>query len=278
MVERTKKSFYDTLTEAIRWFDEHGFTSTERLEFWVKELAEAAERSMTPQHVAEEQVRRAFHGIYHRLVEKGGIAKRHPGIGRFTVQQVAPRLRAELDRRILASAGLIKLNRKEAVEKTLRRFSGWATSIPPGGTEATDKREAKSDIRKSLATLKFEERRVQIDQGHKLIANLNDILAVDGGAIAATWVDRGSSDSHYKARPEHKAWSDRKATRLIRDSWAHKAGLVKPNSDGFTDEYEMVGQLPYCSCHQIYKYNLRQLPDDLLTAKGREFLAKAKRD
>jgi len=276
VVERSKKGFYDTITEAVRYFSEHGFVSAERLEFWVRELRLAAERSMIPTYVMEEQLRATFGSIYRRMVERGGIAKYHPGIGHFTLQQVQPRLRAELDRRILSSSQLIKLNRVEAIEKTIRRFSGWATSIPAGGSDVVDKRETKDDVRKALASLPFVERRCNIDQGHKFIANLNSILATDGGAIAGRWVDRGTSDAHYKARPQHKAWSDRKAVFLIRDSWAHRAGLVKPNDDGFTDDHEAPGELVYCACSLVFLYNLRQLPPDMLTAKGKEALERAK--
>src|SRR5207247_2394734 len=103
------------------------------------------------------------------------------------IDQIKPALHAELERRIMASADLIKLNRKAAIEKTVQRFSGWATSVPPGGTRATDKKKEKDSIKKSLKSLPFEERRVIIDQSHKFVANLNEIVAKDGGAIAGRW-------------------------------------------------------------------------------------------
>ena len=63
---------------------------------------------------------------------------------------------------------------------------------------------------------------------------------------------------------------------LIRDSWAQKAGLVKPSKDGYTDDIEAPGELVYCSCHYVFLYNLRQLPPEMLTAKGKEALERAK--
>jgi len=50
--------------------------------------------------------------------------KRHPGVARFTLNYVEPKLRAELDGRIMASADLIKLNRTQAVNRNIQRFSG----------------------------------------------------------------------------------------------------------------------------------------------------------
>jgi hypothetical protein len=68
-------------------------------------------------------LRAGLGAIYRRLVERGGVARYHPEIARFTIQRITPRLRAEFDRRILASANLIKLNRQQAIDKTLQRES-----------------------------------------------------------------------------------------------------------------------------------------------------------
>ncbi|EJT9718020.1 hypothetical protein NM794_005086, partial [Escherichia coli] len=67
---------------------------------------------------------------YDLQVSKAGALERHKGLSRFTLNYMEPKLRSELDRRILASADLIKLNRKKAIDTTLSRFSGWASSIP----------------------------------------------------------------------------------------------------------------------------------------------------
>ena len=73
------------------------------------------------------------------------------------------------------------------IEKTMRRFQGWSTSIPPGGVSAEKKADVKKDVRKSLKQLPYEERRVIVDQGHKLVASISEIIASDGGAIAGRW-------------------------------------------------------------------------------------------
>ena len=132
----------------------------------------------------EQMLKDALAAVYDRLVEKGDVVRLHPGIPRFTLERLKPQLRAELDRRILASADLIRLNRKNSIEKTLQRFVGWSTSIPKGGSDVVDKAAEKKKIRKSLAQLPFEERRVLIDQGHKLRASISEIVAKDGNAIA----------------------------------------------------------------------------------------------
>src|SRR6266403_300071 len=153
MMDRsTRRGFYETLSAAIADITEHGFDTAGRLEYWTIQLRHAAEQAATPLWKMEEMLRAGLGAIYRRLVERGGAARYHPGIARFTLQRISPLLRAELDRRILASANLIKLNRQQAIAKTLQRFQGWSTSIPVGGSDAESKRDAGKEVRKALAS------------------------------------------------------------------------------------------------------------------------------
>ena len=273
MVERARKGFYETITEAVRYFATHGFTSSERLEYWITEIRQAAERSMVPTYVLERQLRTTFGTVYRRMVDQGGLLKKHKGIDRFTIQQVAPRLRAELDRRLMASAQLIKLNRVEAVEKTIRRFAGWASSVPEGGSDNVGKADVKDDVRKALAQLPFVERRVAIDQGHKFASSLNEIVAAGGGAIAVKW-NSHFRQANYDYREDHKERDGQ--VYLLRNNWAQQRGLVKPGPAGYYDAVTAFGEEISCRCFGTYLYNLRDLPDDMVTAKGREELERVR--
>ncbi len=268
-----RRSFRQVLADAITAMSRDGYTSPEQLERWLRELRAAADAELGPEGAIDDDVRAQLDALYQKLVDKGRIADYVPGVGRFTLAQIRYELRAELDRRILASANLIKLHRKEAVDKTLQRFSGWSTSIPVFGRSEETKREVTQHVGKALKQFRFEQRRVAIDQGHKLIANIADIVATDSGAIAAVW------HSHwrrlgYDYRPEHKARDGK--FYLIRDSWAMKEGLIKRGSAPYTDEIEMVGQLPSCSCFYKYILSPRRLPEEMLTEKGREWIARGK--
>lgn len=262
----------EVLAAAIRDFAEHGFDSEQRLNDWLAQLREAIRASVRPAPAMEEAMRAALGAIFRKLVDKQGVLKNHPGVDRFTLNRIAPRLRAELDRRILASTSLIRLNRVEMVEKTLRRFSGWATSVPAGGSEQVSRREVKEEVFKPLASLPFVERRLLTDQGHKLNSSISAVLAHDSNAIAAEWYSRWRV-AGYQYRPDHK---DRDGlVYLIRDSWAAKAGLVKIGPGGWSDEVTQPAEEPYCRCHWNYLYHLRQLPEEMITVKGREALAAA---
>lgn len=276
MVAGKGGSYYDVISEAIDDLAEHGFSSVERVAYWERRIKEAAEASFVAAATMEQMLRDALAATYRRLVEGGRIAKYHPGVARWTVEKVRPALRAELDRRIAASANLIRLNRRKQIEATLQRFSGWATSIPAGGSDQTRKREEKMRVRKPLASLPFEERRVLTDQGHKLISSLNEIVAADGGAIGGFWRSNYRQPG-YDYREDHKDRDGKFYT--LPDSWAYKAGLVKKGED-HVDAITRPAEEPFCRCFYRYAYSLRDVPEQYLTAKGKAMLeagrAKAK--
>lgn len=263
-------TFFDVVREAVADISEHGYDSQARVDGWIAKIVEAASRSMTPSHMLQQTLDDALRAIYRRLVDKGAIYSKHKGVARFTVEKIRPKLQAELQRRIAASADLIRLNRQEAVSNTLRRFSGWATSVPAGGAPPGGRREAADDIKKALRSLPFRERRVLIDQGNKFVSALNDIVATDGGAIAAIW------RHHHVLYPREEHVAREGKVFLVRGSWAAEAGLVKAAADGYVDEIERPGEFVSCRCSYEYLYHLRQLPDSMLTAKGRAELKRVR--
>ncbi|WP_430229678.1 hypothetical protein [Paraburkholderia tropica] len=266
------QSFYSVVSEAIRDFEDHGFDSIERLQYWVERIRKTAAETLTPESVLNSELTRALGGIYKRLVDDGQILKRHKGAERFTVDRLKPKLRAELDRRLIASRNLIKLNREQAIEKAAQRLAGWATSIPAGGSRAIDVKDTKDHIRKALTSLPFEERRVVIDQSAKFTASLHEIIAVDGGAIAVKWNIRHSAGYHN--RPDHK---EREGNiYLLRSSWAKEKGLVKPGPAGYYDDVTSFGEEIFCSCWGTWIHHLRDLPEEMLTTKGKDELAAAR--
>ena len=120
-------SFYKTIEAAIADITAHGFDSQARIDWWLTEIELAAKDSAMPDHLIQETMSRAMHGIYSRMVDGGGYTQIHKGVSRFTIERLKPKLRAELDRRIMASSSLIKLNRKQMMEQTRQRFAGWST-------------------------------------------------------------------------------------------------------------------------------------------------------
>jgi gas vesicle protein len=274
-----RPTYYEVLTAAIADIDSNGYDSAERIEYWAEQIKRAAERSMKSMEDVERMVRDAMAAVFRKQVDLGGVLRLNPGVKAFTLERIRPSLHAELSRRVAASIDLIRLNRPTAIAKAQARFRGWATSIPSGGAPKsgkarTDKVKQKTEFRKSVAQMPFEERRVLIDQSQKLFSAINTIVAVNGGAIGAVWHSH-KAQRGYDGRKEHNARDGK--FFLVRDSWAHKAGLVKPSAYGYTDDIEQPGEFVFCRCYYQYVYSLRSVPSDALTARGVEALAEARR-
>ena len=263
------RDFRRIISAAVEDMSSTGYVSAERADAWVTVIREAAKASAPSDRAIDDATARRLDSILRRFVEGGGVRRAIPGVHRFTIESVRPDLRAELDRRIMANADLIKLRRDEAIEKTLRRFSGWSTSIPPGGSTDETKRETVASLMKPTAQEKFERRRVDIDQGHKLIQNAAAIVAQGAGAIAGEWHDHGEHDASYDYREDHLERTGK--IYAIRGSWADAQGLFARDI-AYTDQITAPGQEVYCRCWYRYITSPRRLPRAMLSAKGRAFV------
>lgn len=269
------EDFLRVLTAAVSDLTEHGYDDIERLDSWLEKLRAVLERALASPTEMERKLREALRAIFQKQVEDERALDRHPGVESFTLENIKPMLREELDKRIRASADLIRLNREEAIEKTLRRFAGWASSVPAGGASKPDRRTTKSEIKRGIAGLPFIERRVIIDQGHKLVSNIHSVLAEEGGAIAGIWHSHWRQPN-YDYREDHKERDE--LVYLMRNSWAREEGLVKAGKAGFADDITQPGEEVFCRCFYEYVYNLRDLPEDMLTQKGKLLLAQVRQE
>jgi hypothetical protein len=267
------QTFYDVITAAIKDMSKHGYDSQKRLDFWLSTIRDSAVATLRPMPVMRKELDATFKTIYKRMVDNGELIKRNPSVGHFGINKVKPKLRAELERRTAASAQLIKLNRQMMLAKTEQRFSGCATSVPAGGSKAIDAPKVEANVGKALTQLPFEERRVMIDQGHKFVATLNNIVAVDNGALAMQWHSQWRRKG-YDFREDHKERDEK--YYMIRGNWAELKGLIQPGPAGYTDEITAPGEEVFCSCFGQYIYALRDLPANMLTKLGAEMLAKVR--
>lgn len=265
MPKSSAPTFFSEVTEAINHFRQYGFTSQNQLDQWVARLRRSALLQLRTPAETERELKRALTDRYRGLVTQGGVLRNMPDLKRVNIDRVKPKLRAELDRRIMASANLIKLNRAQAIDKTLQRFQGWATAIPAGGSRAVDVKDEKTDIRKALGQMDFIERRVVIDQTHKLVAAVNNIVATGNDALALTWNSPWRRPG-YQFRKDHKARDQ--VVYTIRGNWALAQGKMKAGPAGYYDEITHVGEEVFCSCWATYIFALRKLPVEMLTKAG----------
>ena len=154
-----------------------------------------------------------------------------------------------------------------------QRKTGWLGCVA-GGSKAINKAEEATHIKKALASQSYEQRRCSIDQGMKLASAINDIVAVGGGAIAGRWHSRWRVPG-YQYRPDHRERDEHIYT--IRGNWAIEKGLMKVGESGYTDQITQPAEEVYCSCRYEYIYSLRDLPESMITAKGRSELVEARK-
>ena len=120
--------FLRILTQAVTDLTEHGYDDVARIEGWLEKLRAALGKALMPQERMEEKLREGLRAIFDKLVEQKRVLDRHPGVAAFTLENVKPELHEELDRRIRASADLIRLN--------ARRRSRRRCGASPGGRRA----------------------------------------------------------------------------------------------------------------------------------------------
>jgi len=254
-------TFFEVINSAIADFLKHGFDDVKRLDHWLLQIRMSAQAHLMSEREMQHRMEKALRGVFERLVTKNGLVSKD--VSKYDITKLSGKLRAELDRRIIASANLIKDDREQSIHMVLRRFEGWATSIPSGGTKVKPTPKEKSAIKKGMSDIGFKQRRVIIDQTHKLIANINEIVAIDNGAIAARWHSHWKQ-MNYDYRKDHKERDSK--IYAVRESWAVKEGYISP-INGYTDDITSPGEEVFCRCNYVYLYNLRQVKD-LLTKKG----------
>ena len=270
-----RASLVATLREAVADFIKFGYDNQERLDYWTRRLRETIDGALMPERELRAKLTRELSDVFDRTTKRERLFRKHKGLSEFTLQNLKPSLRKELDKRILASADLIRLNRQASIQRTLQRFSGWATSISTGGSNVATFKRLDPKLKRAFASLPFEERRVIIDQGHKLVSSVNQIVAEDGGAIAGVW-NSHYHQAGYNYRQDHKEFdqASHKRPLVVRNNWAIRDGLMKDKGP-FTDQIVQTGEEPFCRCFYTYLYSLRDIPTDMLTKAGLEKLLAA---
>ena len=261
-------AFDIALKDAVDYVAAHGMDDSPQLRMFIQLLRQAGNLSFMSDDQMQSQMMSALTTCFNKAISKNQLNKVFSGkVSTMTIEKIKPELRTELDRRIMANISLIKLNREQAIDKTMQRFGGWMTSVPVGGSRAIDKKVVIRDIKKSAQQLRYEVRRRNIDQGQKLISSINSVIAIQTNALAAVWHSRWRRPN-YDYREHHKELDGK--VFALRGNWAIEKGFMKRGN--YSDEIKQPGEEIYCSCSFSYIYTLGEVPAELLTAKGRESL------
>lgn len=259
-------SYYKVLSAAVDDVLTRGFVSSTQITIWQARLKDAAEATFAKG--SSESLERALQNVFLRLVGRNGILRYHTGLAPSVLDRLRPALANELTKFRLSSSAFLQARREEALLASLRRFSGWASSIPAGGVLGRQT-ALRAAIKKPLVVLPFEETRAIFAQSANLTVALNTLVSREAGAIAGCWHSRWRQPG-YAYREDHKELDLRYF--LFRPTWATEAGLVR---GPWADHQPVPGSLLGCSCHYQFFYALEDLPKELLTAKGASFLKAA---
>jgi len=186
--------------------------------------------------------------------------KKRP-ISRFTVDKLSEKSRAELDARIAKSLSSVE-GSPSFIDGLIKRFSGWITSVDSVEKKVLSSKEKFQDDDVS----QLDELQVTVNQTLRLINDINTLSAIENGAFAAQWHSNWRQ-LNYEYRESHKRLDE--AIFLIRNSWADKAGYINAGYQ-YIDEIEEPGNAPGCRCRFKFIYRVSQLPEKMISKKGKE--------
>jgi hypothetical protein len=103
---------------------------------------------------------------------------------------------------------------------------------------------------------------------------INRTFSFEGNPLAVKWSYSSLDETgEFRNVYSHKELADR--LYAIRGNWALEKGLMKPGPHGYVEDAPVPGEEFDCMCRYQFIYNLRGLPESMLTPKGSSELARA---
>jgi hypothetical protein len=189
-------------------------------------------------------------------------------VGEELVPKTLQEIEVEAKRKKLNPNLIPKMRKKPVYETKFFRKKLPSTGIPK--YERRDFEKESKKIEEPVQSLRFKERRVAIDQGHKLNAAIAEVTAYSNNAIGFTWRHHFSKNP----RPDHEELDG--VVLLFKNSWAVVQGLVKAGKGGWAEDLGFrPAQEINCRCTGDYITSLRELyrrAPECLTKKGLKVL------
>lgn len=263
----------DAVREAVRSAIKRDFNASD-LAILTMRLSAALSQWNGSTKSPRDIVERALTADFKKAVKAERLEKSHKGISHFTLTHLTPKARDLLHQSILKNVDLIVLSKQSAEALTLRRFSSWYVSAD------TSKRadSIAANILKPIYNTDYENRRLLNDQGHKLIAAVNNAIATDAGAIAMKWHQNWTANPRNKGtshQTNHKQFDNKVYVIRTNNPWVEKGVLHKGTREYLEDLGTMPAHEINCVCSGTYYYSLHALYRDYpeaFTAKGKAMI------
>lgn len=147
--------------------------------------------------------------------------------------------------------------------------------VPVGGTKDKALKSKITEIKRELRTLPDWSDLFSIYKQASFSSEIEYIFARHGGAIAAMWhYSQQDEEGEYNKTYVHRTLDNR--TYAVRDNWAIGKGLMNAGPYGYLDDITRPTQEIGCCCDLRYMYNLRDLPEAMLTYTGNAELRRVK--
>lgn len=208
----------------------------------------------------------------------------HKGLTKTSLNDLKPKFRKEIEDRVKISFNLMKNQEEELKQKIASRFINWVTidsKDTRGNTTSKQSLLNFLDFAKENGIAEDHAKFILKDQTRKMIASLDDLVAKENNAIGGIWHNRrdrrvvGNPQGiypHSKTKAHGDHWEREGKFYIFKDSWAYQKGYIKGELYENLEDGG-VGVAIGCRCRLEFIYDLRDVPYENLTQKGRELIS-----
>lgn len=213
---------------------------------------------------------------------KRDFLKNNKNLKGWRLNELKPQMRKQLRERINFSLNLIKTQDAQRMSILQSRFLDWLSSKD---SEAVKKPSLKESLKAEKLIRKNDKHYNMIlkDQTRKMISNFDNTVAEHYKALGFFWKTRrdnrvvgkpgGKNPKGSEIHGDHYSREDK--FYFFKDNWAVAKGLInKAHKDFRWAEFEdgLPGQPINCRCYAYNIYELEDIPKELLSKKGEEYL------
>lgn len=154
-------------------------------------------------------------------------------------------------------------------------LNDFLEKIPIGGTKDKKIKSHIALIKKELRQIVRWEKQFYVYKASAFLAEVKYIFSLQEGPIAAVWrYSWLDEQGEYRKNYDHKILNGK--IYAVRDNWAMKEGLMISSEKEFVGDIVRPAQEVGCMCNLQWIYNLRQLPNEMMTQKGRSELERVR--
>lgn len=208
-----------------------------------------------------------------------GFEQNNKGLKGWRLHRLRDKLRKALRERITTSLLLIKTQNESQMKKLSSRFLGWLTTPKENRKSARETMQASKLVKKNDKHFRM----ILGDQTRKLLNNFDNIVAEEYKALGFFWKTRrddrvvgkpgGKNPKPSELHGDHYSRQDK--FYFFHKNWAIEKGLINTKHKDFAwADFDdgMPGQPINCRCYAYNIYELEDVPESLLTEKGKKYL------